>query len=105
MRGRFTKLRAINWGCVLPVLGYLVVAGGIVAGAIYLDRHSTQRPPPANIKFGVGSSEELSRELARCQALGSRAQDNQSCTDAWALNRQRFFGDLNTPTPERISHL
>jgi conjugative transfer region protein TrbK len=104
MRRRFTQLRAINWGCVLPVLVYLAVAGALVAGAIYLDRQSTRLPSPANIKLGVGLSDELSRELARCQALGSRAQDDQSCTDAWALNRQRFFGDLNSSPSERTSH-
>jgi conjugative transfer region protein TrbK len=99
MRGRL-----INWGCVLPVFAYLAVAGAIVAGAIYLDRHSTRLPPPTNIKLGVGLSDELSRELVRCQALGNRAQDDQSCTRAWALNRQRFFGDLKASMPERISH-
>jgi conjugative transfer region protein TrbK len=98
----------INWGCVLPVLGYLAVAGSIVAGAIYLDRHSTRPPQPANIKLGTESSDELSRDLARCQTMGSRAQDDQDCAMAWRENRRRFFaGDpkpVSSTNSERISH-
>jgi conjugative transfer region protein TrbK len=92
MRGPLNKPRAINWGCVLPALGYLAVAGGIVAGAIYLDRHSPRLPHAANLKLGVGLSDELARDLALCQALGSRAQDDVACTAAWRDNRSRFFG-------------
>ncbi len=92
MRAPFKNGRVINWGCVLPLLAYLAVAGGIVAGAIYLDRHSTHSVPPAGIKLGIVPGNQLVAELARCQALGNHAQDDHACLEAWMENRQRFFG-------------
>lgn len=95
MGGRF-----INWGCVGPLLAYLAVAVGLVAAAIYLERHST-RPTPMPSPSMV-SGRELMRELARCDALGRRAEDDSDCLAAWRENRRRFFGghSRNASIPE-----
>lgn len=107
MRASFKRPRVVNWGCVLPLLAYLAVAGGIVAAAIYLDRHSSHPAPPATTKLSAVPSNELLSELARCQALGSRAQDDGACLEAWMENRRRFFGGhpdpVSTSKPKRMS--
>jgi conjugative transfer region protein TrbK len=105
MRAILRPLRVINWGCVLPILGYLAVAVAvavavaIIAGALYLDRHRIQ-PPQPNVKTAIGQDDELARELARCEGLGSRAQDDQACVAAWAANRNRFFGSQSGKAPQ-----
>jgi conjugative transfer region protein TrbK len=103
MRGRF-----VNWGCVLPLLAYLAAAGMIFFGAIYLERHSTHPAPAAGTKFGVIPSNEIIGELARCQTLGRRAEDDVGCIAAWAENRRRFFGGnsepVSTSQSERMAH-
>ncbi len=108
MRGPFKNGRVINWGCVLPLLAYLAVAGGIVAGAIYLDRHSARLAPLVGTKLSVVPSNELLAELARCQALGNHARDDHACIEAWMENRRRFFGGNPEPVSssklERMSH-
>ncbi len=108
MRAPFKRPRVVNWGCVLPLLAYLAVAGGIVAGAIYLDRHSTRPAPPPGTKLSAVSGNELLAELARCQGLGNHAQEDHACLEAWLENRRRFFGGnpepVSSSTFERISH-
>jgi conjugative transfer region protein TrbK len=107
MRGPSKNGRVINWGCVLPLLAYLAVAGGTVAGAIYLDRHSVRLVPPAGTKLSVMPGNNLLAELARCQALGNHAKDDHTCLEAWMENRRRFFGGNPEPAssskPERMS--
>jgi conjugative transfer region protein TrbK len=108
MRALFIKLRAINWGCVLPLFAYVAVAGGIVIGAIYLERHSTHPAPAPGTRFGVIPSNELIGELARCQTRGRHAEDDAGCIAAWAENRRRFFGGnsepVSTSKSERMAH-
>ena len=108
MRAPFKTTRVVNWGCVLPLLAYLAVAGGIVFGAITLERHRTHTEPAADKKFGVTPSGDLLGELARCQTLGRRAEDDSGCITAWAENRRRFFGGNPEPTSpiksERMTH-
>lgn len=103
MRGRF-----INWGCVLPLLAYLAVAGMIVFGAIYLERHSTHAAPAPGTKVGTIPSKALIGELVRCQTLGRRAEDDDGCIAAWPENRRRFFGGNGETTSsiksERMTH-
>lgn len=103
MRGHF-----VNWGCVLPLLAYLAVAGGIVFGAIYLERHRTHPAPAAGTKLSVITSSDLIDELARCQTLGRRAENDSGCIAAWTENRRRFFGGNPEPTAsiksERKTH-
>jgi conjugative transfer region protein TrbK len=89
------KTRLINWGCVGPLLAFLLVAAGLIAGAIYLAHHSA-RPnsaPPPRALFG----DNLRPELARCQVMGGRAQDDRRCITAWMENRRRFFGGSTLP--------
>lgn len=108
MRAPFKKAGFVNWGCVLPLLAYLAVAGGIVFGAIYLERHSMHATPGAGTKLGVLPSNELVGELARCQTLGRRAEDDPGCIAAWAENRRRFIGGNAESTSsiksERMTH-
>ena len=39
----------------------------------------------------AATSDPLSAELRRCQALGNAALEDQSCLDVWAENRRRFL--------------
>lgn len=92
MRGQF-----INWGCAGPALISLGIAIAIVAGAITLENraHHVRTVPPA--KRSAMSGDARARELARCQSLGRKAQDDPACIAAWAQNRKRFFGVAPAP--------
>ncbi|MEJ1967034.1 MAG: putative entry exclusion protein TrbK-alt [Rhizomicrobium sp.] len=96
MRARF-----VNWGCVGPATIYLGVAIGLVAGAITLERraHHTWAPPPEN-RLSAMPDDALTRDLIRCNSLGSKAENDQSCIAAWAENRRRFFGDHPDKAPK-----
>jgi conjugative transfer region protein TrbK len=83
--------RFINWGCVGPALIYLAVAIGIAAGAITLLRREHHTAPVLNVI--PLQDDALTRQLALCQSLGRKAENDESCTAAWAENRRRFFGD------------
>ncbi len=101
MRAPLVKPRLINWGCVGPLLAFLVVAVGLIAGAIYLARQSTR--PNDNFPPRALFGDSMRSELARCQLLGDRAKDGRRCLAAWMENRRRFFGggtsQLHPATP------
>ena len=105
MRRPSPKARLINWGCVGPLLAYLAVAAALVAAAIVLDRHSAQLAPAPSTKF-IAPVSELTDELARCEALGRRAEDDSACLAAWRENRRRFFrgNPQNASNPESTAH-
>jgi conjugative transfer region protein TrbK len=92
MRGPFKNWRPINWGCAGPVLVTLAVAAGIGITAVSLERHAVHTRAAVQSKIGARPSDPLLRELARCQELGTRAEDDQACIAAWRENRRRFFG-------------
>lgn len=92
MRPRTLKPRLVNWGCVAPALLYLAIAIALVVGAaIVLQRAHHAEPSPAS-KHQRVSGGTLLRELARCQTLGRKAEDDPHCLAVWAENRRRFFG-------------
>lgn len=91
MRRPFKRARFINWGCVGPALLALVAAIAMIVGAVsFLHRahHAAPTPTSALQRTSDGT---LTRELARCQALGRKAEDDSHCLSAWAENRRRFF--------------
>jgi conjugative transfer region protein TrbK len=91
MRAPFTNWRLVNWRYVGPLLAKLAVAVGVVIGAIYLERHNTAAPSgKTGLRMQTGN--ELARELAHCQSLGQRAEDDHNCLAAWSESRRRFFG-------------
>lgn len=92
MRGQF-----INWGCAGPALIYLGIAIGIIAGAITLERRTHHMRTVPAAKLSAMSGDTRARELARCQSLGRKAQNDQACIAAWAQNRKRFFGVAPAP--------
>jgi conjugative transfer region protein TrbK len=92
MRAPFANWRLVNWRYVGPLLGELAVAAGVVMGAIYLERYCTQALPSSKTSLRMQTGNELVRELAHCQSLGQRAQDDRDCLAAWSENRRRFFG-------------
>ena len=92
MRAHFINWRLVNWRYVGPLLGELAVAGGVVTGAIYLERHNTKATPSSKTIELTQTGNELARELAHCQSLGQRAEDNHDCLAVWSENRRRFFG-------------
>jgi conjugative transfer region protein TrbK len=97
MRALFKKWRFINWGCVGPALIYLGVAIGLVAGAITLEWRAHHTSPPAEKRLSAVPDDALTHNLVRCQSLGAKAENDQSCIAAWAENRKRFFGDHPEP--------
>ncbi|MDR3387283.1 MAG: putative entry exclusion protein TrbK-alt [Rudaea sp.] len=98
MRTAFRKGRLINWHFVGPVIGYALTAVAIVATVVHVTHRSEQfagSPPDA---VHLTSNDRLARELARCQAVGARAENDSDCITAWAENRRRFFNDGATTT-------
>jgi len=93
MRTTFINWRGFNWGCLASVLASLAVWVGIVVGVIALHHHARHAPRMVpSVATRARPSDELSRELARCQAIGGRAEDDRDCIAAWRENRRRFFG-------------
>jgi len=88
MRGHFLNYRAI--GQALLYVGAVVA---IIAVGVWLIRHSQHRAIPRTDRTATNSSADvLQQQLARCQAIGTAAQSDQSCIAAWSENRRRFFG-------------
>ena len=102
MRPRSRKARYINWGCVGPALLYSAAAIAILVGAITLVHRAHHGAPPPTSTLQRTSGGTLARELARCQALGRKAEDDSRRLAAWAENRRRFFGIATSP--EKASH-
>ena len=100
MRGPFKRTRLINWGCVGPALVTLLAAIAIILGAITLLQRAHHAAPPASTLQHT-SDDTLARELARCQSLGRKTEDDSRCLAAWAENRRRFFG--LAPSPKKAT--
>ncbi|MGA7675938.1 MAG: putative entry exclusion protein TrbK-alt [Rhizomicrobium sp.] len=104
MRARFINWRLVNWRYVGPLLGELAVAAGVIMGAIYLERHNTKATPSSKTIERTQTGNELVRELAHCQNLGQRAEDDHDCLAAWSENRRRFFGSaVPNSAPPNVS--
>jgi len=76
-----------------PIVFRLVAVGLvvliIVAASLHL-RHVTR--DVAVLDLGPpGSRDRLAAALARCQALGMKADGDPACKAVWAENRKRFF--------------
>jgi conjugative transfer region protein TrbK len=96
MRAPPNKPRLIHWPGVLRFLVYVVVAFALIAAAALLPHRA--RPPVAATRLAAPSRSvnPLMRELARCQNLGAKAEDDLACLKAWSKNRRHFFdGDIN----------
>jgi conjugative transfer region protein TrbK len=78
-----------DFGAFGRALGLVAVAAIVVATAICIhdEEKPTREPPPVPSAI----SDPLTRELARCQAIGMAAEDDTDCKAAWAENRRRFF--------------
>jgi conjugative transfer region protein TrbK len=79
-------------------IGFALIALAIVAVALH--RRYDEEPARAPLPAPSIASDALSRELARCQAIGMAAEDDAACKAAWAENRRRFFA---SPPAERAS--
>lgn len=80
----------LDIGMVGRVAGLVAVAAAIVATAVHWRHDDVGSRAPADATITV-PSDPLSRELARCQAIGMAAKDDAACKAAWAENRHRFF--------------
>ena len=98
MRTPFRKGRFINWHFVGPVIGYVAVAVAIVAAAFHVTHRSEPVAVSPTVDFHLTSNDRLARELAHCQTVGARAENDSDCITAWAENRRRFFNDGATTT-------
>jgi conjugative transfer region protein TrbK len=84
MRGRLLNLPAIA-----RAVGFALVAIVIIAATLHF------REAPSRLRDHAASSaatsDPLSDELKRCQALAGQAKDDADCEAAWAESRRRFF--------------
>jgi conjugative transfer region protein TrbK len=91
MRGRILNVPAIGRAaaCVL-------VAAAIIAAAVQFHRHGAS--PSLQTSSASSRPDPLAAAMARCQALGTAAENDVACQATWAENRRRFFND--SPAPE-----
>ena len=89
----------LNIATIGRAAGFVLVAGAIVATAISFHRDDPRQNAPASSP--AIQSDPLARELARCQTIGTAAQNDGSCAAAWAENRRRFF--TYRPAPSAAS--
>ncbi|MDT8870801.1 putative entry exclusion protein TrbK-alt [Komagataeibacter rhaeticus] len=74
----------------------VVMVAAILAAAGWHAGHKvapTLSGVPVRIMTPVPSSDPLAAGLARCEALGLRADGDAGCAAIWAENRRRFLGD------------
>jgi conjugative transfer region protein TrbK len=102
MRGRL-----IHWPGVLRFLVYVAIAIALVVAATFLPRHA--QPPVAATRLAAPSKpvSPLMRELARCEDIGEKAENDSACLKAWSENRHQFFDGASglgaTPNGQRDS--
>jgi len=91
MRGRILNVAAVGRAaaCVL-------VAAAIIAAAVQFHRHGASPSLPTSSE--LSRPDPLAAAMARCQALGTAAENDVACQATWAENRRRFFND--SPAPE-----
>lgn len=99
MRTPLRRERLINWQVVGPTIGYALTAVAIVAAVVHFTHQS--EPVAGSPTDAVRSTPDdgLARELAHCQEIGARAENDLKCITAWAENRRRFFNGSSTEAP------
>ena len=94
MRGRLLNMPAIG-----RAVGFTLVAAAIVAAALHL---RTNEPRVEGLHVSpAATSDPLTDELQRCQALATQAKDDAACEAAWAESRRRFF--TYRPAPDAVT--
>ena len=83
------RARLLNMPAIGRAAGFAAVAAAIITTAVHI-RHQTKAPAVAGGAAPV-HGDPLTQALARCQVIGSAAQDDPACLAAWAENRRRFF--------------
>jgi conjugative transfer region protein TrbK len=84
MRGRL-----FHWPAIARALAFAAVAAVLISAVIYFARQP--RAARSAERVSTLQVDALSVALARCQAMGERAENDPACLAAWAKNRQRFF--------------
>ncbi|MBB2158190.1 putative entry exclusion protein TrbK-alt [Gluconacetobacter diazotrophicus] len=84
----------MRWPRLSPPVVFRLVAGGLVvlilvAAGLHL-RHLPRDVGVPDLG-PPGSYDPLAAGLARCQALGMKADGDPACAAIWAENRKRFF--------------
>ncbi len=79
---------------LVVILVYALVMVGLGATFVHFWRQAHR--PDSHAAFTPPVTGAVSRELMRCQLLGTAAQGDARCAAAWAENRRRFFGDLSS---------
>jgi len=98
MRSPIAKRRVINWHFVRPVIGYALTVVAMIVAVFHFIHHSGRVAAPPTNAIQLTSNDGLAHELARCQAIGARAENDPNCITAWAENRRRFFNGGSTET-------
>ncbi len=91
MRGRLLNMPAIG-----RAVGFALVITAIIAAALHF-RHEEPRFQGLHVS-PAATSDPLTNELQRCQALAAQAKDDAACEAAWAESRRRFFTYQPTPS-------
>jgi conjugative transfer region protein TrbK len=99
MRAPFITWRVINWYFVVPVIGYVATAIAIVVAVVHIAHHAGRVAVTPTNAVHMSQNDGLTRELAHCQATGTRAGNDPDCIAAWAENRRRFFSGSTTAHP------
>lgn len=76
-----------------PIVFRLVAVGLVVLILVAASLHLRHVPHDVGVPdLGPpGSRDRLAAGLARCQALGMKADGDPACAAIWAENRKRFF--------------
>jgi conjugative transfer region protein TrbK len=76
----------------------VVLIAAFVAALVAINRRPSQ-PVVESVPSASPAPDELSAELRRCSALGSRDAEDVRCVTVWEENRRRFFGRSARPLP------
>ena len=80
---------SLDLGAFARALGLIAVALMLVLAVIHVRRQ--EKPVWWPVAAPAAANDALTRELARCQAIGIAAIDDPGCKSAWVENRRRFF--------------
>jgi conjugative transfer region protein TrbK len=89
------RIRLPDIGAFRRALGLVVVAVMLVLATMHFREQHARLSPPAP----RASSDLLANEMAKCQALGMAAENDDACKAAWAENRRRFFAPPSEGMP------
>jgi len=83
---------------IIRAIAVILLTGSAFACAVEVGRLGGDPDPSATSKND--NPDPMAAELARCNALGSKAANDAACQAVWTKNRQHFFA-TGRPQQER----